>query len=83
MGSHSLLQGIFPTQGSNHSLPALQVDSLLSEPPRKPAKDNTEMNKHDCFLINLYPLTKKAADWIWQAGYLLAIPGVDISPFKG
>ena len=83
MGSHSLLQGIFPTQGSNHSLPALQVDSLLSEPPGKPAKDNTEMNKHDCFLINLYPLTKQAADWIWQAGYVLAIPGVDISPFKG
>ena len=32
MGSYSLLHGIFPTQGSN-SAPALQADSLLSEPP--------------------------------------------------
>ena len=30
--AHSLLQGIFPTQGS----PALQVDSLPAEPPGKP-----------------------------------------------
>ena len=31
VGSHSLLQGIFPTQGLNPGLPsALQVDSLLS-----------------------------------------------------
>ena len=42
VGSHLLLQGIFPTQGSNPGLlhcrqsPALQVDSLLTEPPRKP-----------------------------------------------
>ena len=32
VGCHALLQGIFPTQGSN----PLQVDSLLSGPPRKP-----------------------------------------------
>ena len=32
---HALLQGIFPTQGSNPGLPNLQVDSLVSEPPRK------------------------------------------------
>ena len=32
-----LLQGIFPTQGSNPALlPALQADSLLSELPGKP-----------------------------------------------
>ena len=31
MGCHSLLQGIFPTQGSNLGLPALWADSLLSE----------------------------------------------------
>ena len=35
MGSLSLLQGIFPTQGSNRS-PALQVDSLPAEPQGKP-----------------------------------------------
>ena len=36
MGLHSLLQGIFPTQGSNPGSPALQADSLLSEPPGHP-----------------------------------------------
>ena len=35
VGCHALLQGIFPTQGSNPGLPHC-VDSLLSEPPRKP-----------------------------------------------
>ena len=33
---HALLQGIFPTQGLNPSLPTLQVDSLPAEPPGKP-----------------------------------------------
>ena len=37
VGRHSLLQGIFPTQESNPSRsPALQADSLPSEPPEKP-----------------------------------------------
>ena len=31
-----LLQGIFPTQGSNLSLLHWQADSLLAEPPGKP-----------------------------------------------
>ena len=35
MGCHSLLQGIFLTQGLNP--PALQADSLRSEPPGRPA----------------------------------------------
>ena len=38
-GCHALLQGSFPTQGSNSCLPAspaLQVDSLLTESPGKP-----------------------------------------------
>ena len=35
--SHSLLQGIYPTQGSNLGLlPTLQADSLPGEPPGKP-----------------------------------------------
>ena len=34
--SYSFLQGIFPTQKSNPGLLALQADSLLSKPPRKP-----------------------------------------------
>ena len=33
VGCHSLLQGIFPTQGFN---PALPADSLPLEPPGKP-----------------------------------------------
>ena len=36
VGCCLLLQGIFPTQGSNLGLPALQADSLPSEPPGKP-----------------------------------------------
>ena len=36
VGSYSLLQGIFPTQGLNRDLPPLQADSLASEPPGKP-----------------------------------------------
>ena len=40
VGCHALLQGIFPTQGSNPGIeprsPTLQADSLLSEPLGKP-----------------------------------------------
>ena len=36
VGSLSLLQGIFPTQGSNPGLPTLQVGSLPAEPQGKP-----------------------------------------------
>ena len=36
LGSLSLLQGIFPTQGSNPGLPQLQADSLPAEQPGKP-----------------------------------------------
>ena len=38
VGCHALLQGIFLTQGSNWCLvsPALQADSLPTEPPGKP-----------------------------------------------
>ena len=35
-GSLSLLQGIFPTQGSNPGILTLQVDSLPAEPQAKP-----------------------------------------------
>ena len=37
-GSHALLQGIFPTQGSNPG--SLIADSLLSESPGKPRNVN-------------------------------------------
>ena len=35
-GCHALLQGIFPTQGSNPRSPTLQADSFPAEPPGKP-----------------------------------------------
>ena len=37
MGSLSLLQGNLPTPGIEPGSPALQVDSLPSEPPGKPS----------------------------------------------
>ena len=45
MEGHSLLQGIFLTQGSNPDL-LLQVDSLPSEPPGKPTADMLWGNSH-------------------------------------
>ena len=36
VGSHSLLQRIFPTQRSKPESPTLQADSLPAEPPGKP-----------------------------------------------
>ena len=36
VGCHVLLQWIFPTQGSNPSLPHCRLDSLLTEPLGKP-----------------------------------------------
>ena len=36
VGSHALLQGVFPTQGSNSGSPALLAGSLLFESPGKP-----------------------------------------------
>ena len=36
VGGHFLLQGIFPNPGTESGSPALQADSLPSEPPEKP-----------------------------------------------
>ena len=49
VGSHSLLQGIFPTQGSDEprSL-ALKADSLPSKQPGKPTNNFTEWQIQDC-----------------------------------
>ena len=38
VGCHFLLQGIFPTWGSNPGSPALWADTLLSEPPGNPPR---------------------------------------------
>ena len=48
--SHSLLQGIFPTQGSNPGLPHWQADSLPGEPPGKPLQDMRCGQKYNKFL---------------------------------
>ena len=56
VGYHFLLQGIFPTQGSNPGLLHWQADSLPSEPPGKPlfqgavVKQNLKLL---CFLLSL------------------------------
>ena len=43
VGSHSLLQGIFPNIGIKTRSPALQVDSLPSKPPGKPEETEWEI----------------------------------------
>ena len=46
VGCHVLLQGIFLTRGSNPSLPAspaLQADSLPTEPPGKPSQEASSL----------------------------------------
>ena len=53
VGCHSLLQGIFPTQGSNLDLLHWQTDSLLSEPPGKPHFRELELNSDPGWVILL------------------------------
>jgi len=43
VGSHSLLQGNLPHPGIKPSSPAMQANSLPSEPPGKPLYDLTEV----------------------------------------
>ena len=45
MGSLSLLQGIFLTQGIKPRSPELQADALLSEPPGKHQKSQMEFSR--------------------------------------
>ena len=42
---HFLLQGTFPTQGSNPGLPTLEADTLTSEPPGKPSNSELKETK--------------------------------------
>ena len=44
VGCHFLLQGIFPTQGSNHCLLHCQADSFAAEPPWKPYASQGQLN---------------------------------------
>ena len=59
VGCHALLQGIFPTQGLKPRAPALQAESLPSEPPGKPK--NTE--------VGAYPFSRRSSQpRNWTAG---------------
>ena len=58
MGSHSLLQGVFPTQGSNPCLLHWQADSFTTEPPGKPKVRNRHM-KNINRVTNLFNLPKR------------------------
>ena len=54
---HSLLQGTFPTEGvklKSPAFPALQVDSLPTEPPGKPAKVNQFTSVQSLSLVRLF-----------------------------
>ena len=46
MGCHNLLQGNLPNPGTEPRSPALQADSLPSEPPGKPLKELAIGNTH-------------------------------------
>jgi len=59
MGSHSLLQGIYLTQGSNPGLPALWADSLPLEPPGKPLM---KQDKGQQSFVN-------RTHWSWQTPF--------------
>ena len=54
MGFHVLLQGVFPTQGSNPALPHWQAGSLPLAPPGKP--------------LNIGKLLQKASDGDFTVG---------------
>ena len=54
MGCHFVLQGMFLAQGLS---PALQVDSLLTEPPEKPRGGKCLVKKSNLWLyLNSSPL---------------------------
>ena len=58
MDRHSLLQGIFPTQGSNLCILHWQADSLLSKPPGKPIETFILLgNNETSLLLTLYVLS--------------------------
>ena len=73
VGSPSLLQGIFPTQGSNPGLPLCRQIFLAAEPPRKPK--NTGVGSLS--LLQQIFLTKELnRDLLhWQILYQLSYQG--------
>ena len=72
VGCHSLLQGVFPTQGSMLSLLHLQVDSLVSELPGKPSHLSY-------FLLNFGMETSAGRSYTW----LVLLPKLAYEHFFG
>ena len=85
VGSLSLLQGIFPTQGLKPRSPTLQVDSLPAEPPGKPQRISIHLHKYthanynNCivfsFALVVFPTSCKSwarriSHLIWLLGWL-------------
>jgi len=67
VGSLSLLQGIFPTQGSNPSLPILQVDSLPTEWSGKSLSKRNQYQKVTYY--SMIPFIRHSGkDKLWSQG---------------
>ena len=77
VGSHSLLQGIFLSQGSNLHLLCWQADSLPSELPGK-----TEVNKSSNRNLS-FPHSSVSKESSCNIGELYLIPGSGRSPREG
>ena len=82
VGCHSLLQGIFPTQGSRPRSLALQADFLLCEPPGKP-NNRIEVFKFTDPFINWWwcsvSLQCFCFSWVWVLLLFIGLP-LDLSP---
>ena len=65
VGCHSLLQGNLPDPGIKPRSPALQTDSLLSEPPGK------TLVIIDVYRSDVYRCLHVSTYWIWLAYYVL------------
>ena len=78
VGCHFLLQGIFPTQGSNPGLPHCRQMFVPSEPPGNTNKDLLMVllsclcckNPSVCWLLPCHlwaiPLSREAPSWAWS-----------------
>ena len=68
MGCHFLLQGIFPTQGSNPRSPALQEDALPSEPPGEPQTTTEEEETYMAYTAIRRKISVTLSN-IWESKY--------------
>ena len=73
VGSHSLLQWIFPTQGSNPRSPALQADSLPADPLGKPKDWGRQLNPLTRVLNRVQKVHALQEPFIHEFVYLLIV----------